>query len=141
MTIRPVTVHDAGAAVALWSVFFPEYGDNSHPQRDSAASVGRKLAFGDGLFWLAEIDCRVVGTVMAGYDRHRGWIYSLGVHPTARRIGVGRALLAEAERALFARGAPKINLQEFTHNVEAQAFWQSTGYGHDDVVSFGKRRP
>lgn len=139
MNVRPVESRDVEAVLALWRAVFPEYGDPGRPQRDPRASVLRKLAFADGLFWLAERDGRVIGTVMAGYDGHRGWLYSLGVHPEARRAGVGLALLAEAERALTALGAPKVNLQVFTRNEAGQAFWRKAGYQVDDVVSFGKR--
>lgn len=137
--IRPVTPADADSVVALWRVVFPEYGDPSRPQRDPRANIERKLAFGDRLFWLAEIDGRVVGTAMAGYDGHRGWLYSLGVHPEARRSGLGRALLAEAERTLAALGCPKVNLQVLSANAGAKTFWQRVGYAQDDVVCFGKR--
>ncbi len=139
LRIRPVAAADADAVVALWSVVFPEYSDPAHPQRSAAASVARKLAFGDGLFWLAERGARVVGTAMAGYDGHRGWLYSVGVHPDARGDGIARRLVEVAERALAARGCPKVNLQVFAGNAGAQAFWRSVGYGRDDVVSFGKR--
>jgi len=139
LRLRPATAADAGAVVALWRLAFPEYADPARPHRDPAASVARKLAFGDGLFWLAELDGAVVGTAMAGWDGHRGWIYSLGVHPGARRRGVARALLAEAEGALRERGCPKVNLQVLAGNAEAQAFWRAAGYAVDEVVSFGKR--
>ncbi len=139
MNIRPVITSDTDAVVALWLLVFPEYGDSTRPQRDPRANVARKLGFGDGLFWLVELDGRIVGTVMAGYDGHRGWIYSLGVHPEARRAGVGRALLAEAERALRALGCPKVKLQVLSTNAGALAFWHSVGYARDDVVSLGKR--
>ncbi len=139
MVIRPVTNRDADVVIALWSVVFPEYDDPTRPQRDPRASIARKLAFGDGLFWLAEQESRVIATVMAGYDGHRGWIYSLGVHPSVRRAGVGRALVAEAERALAAVGCPKINLQVLTSKESAQAFWRAVGYDPDAVTSFGKR--
>ncbi len=141
LAIRAVTAADTDAVVDLWRLVFPEYGDPARPQRDPRASVARKLAFGDGLFWLAEQDGRVVGTTMAGYDGHRGWLYSLGVHPDVRRAGVGRALLERAERSLAALGCPKVNLQVFAANAEAQRFWRAAGYERDDVVSFGKRLP
>jgi len=137
--VRRVTAADAEAVLALWRVVFPVYGDLAHPQRDPAASLARKLAFGDGLFWLAEQDGRVVGTAMGGYDGHRGWLYSVGVHPEARRAGVGARLVAEAERALAALGCPKVNLQVYASNAPAQAFWRSVGYAQDEVVAFGKR--
>jgi ribosomal protein S18 acetylase RimI-like enzyme len=137
--IRSVTPADAEAVVALWRIIFPEYGDPRHPQRSPSAAVARKLAFGDGLFWLTEQDGRLVGTAMAGYDGHRGWLYSVGVHPDARGSGIARRLVTEAERALTARGCPKVNLQVFAANDVGQAFWRRIGYAEDGVVSFGKR--
>jgi len=139
LVIRRVGAADAEAVVALWRTVFPEYGDPSRPQRDPARSVARKLAFGDGLFWLAERGGRVVGSAMAGWDGHRGWLYSVGVHPEARRGGVGRALVAEAERTLLALGCPKVNLQVLAGNRAARRFWRRMGYGEDEVVSLGKR--
>lgn len=138
MNIRPVTSDDVDALVAFWCLVFPEYGDPSRRHRDPRANVERKLAFGDGLFWLGELEGRTIGTVMAGYEGHRGWIYSLGVHPDVRRSGAGRALLAQAGRALAALGCPKVNLQVFSTNVGAQDFWRRVGYAQDEVVSFGK---
>ena len=127
------------AIIVLWGTVFPEYRDPARPQRDPRASIARKIAFGDGLFWLAEEEGRAVGTVMAGYDGHRGWIYSLGVHSGVRRTGIGRALVAEAERALAALGCPKVNLQVLTSKRDAHEFWRSLGYEPDAVTSFGKR--
>ena len=74
MMVRGATPQDAEAIVALWRVVFPEYADPARPQRDPRASVDRKLALGDGLFWLGRIDGAVIGTAMAGYDGHRGWL-------------------------------------------------------------------
>jgi ribosomal protein S18 acetylase RimI-like enzyme len=137
--IRKVTSADAEAVLALWRVVFPEYADASKPQRNASASVARKLAFGDGLFWAAERGGSLVGTAMAGYDGHRGWLYSVGVHPDARGAGIGRALVQEAERALAALGCPKVNLQVFASNAGGCAFWRGVGYAEDGVMSFGKR--
>jgi len=139
VVIRTATAADLEAIVQLWALVFPEYVDPRAPQRAPRASVKRKLAFGDGLFWVAERQSGLLGTVMAGYDGHRGWIYSLGVHPGERRKGLGRALATKAEQALAALGCPKINLQVFAANREAQDFWRRAGWVEDGVVSFGKR--
>ena len=82
---------------------------------------------------------RIVGTVMAGYDGHRGWINYLAVDEEQRRRGIGRALMAAAEEELVALGCPKVNLQIRTGNAEALAFYERLGFGRDDVVSVGKR--
>lgn len=137
--IRPVVAADTEAILALWARVFPEYFDPAHPQRDPRASIERKLAFGDGRFWVAVTGDRIVGTVMSGYDGHRGWIYSLGVDPGSRRSGIASALAAHAEAELVAAGCPKVNLQVFEGNAGALAFWGARGFGVDGVLSLGKR--
>jgi ribosomal protein S18 acetylase RimI-like enzyme len=139
MQIRAVAASDIDAIVAFWREVFPEYNDPSRPQRDPRTNIVRKLAFGDGLFWLAADGDAVIGTVMAGYDGHRGWIYSLGVHPGRREHGIGRQLLAYAETALRELGCPKVNVQMLESNAGAREFWLAAGYTSDPVVSFGRR--
>lgn len=137
--IRLVREADTEAIVALWNAVFAEYRDASRPHRDPRANIARKIAFGDELFFLADRDGAVLGTVMAGYDGHRGWIYSLAVDAAERRTGIGRALLVRAEAALQARACPKVNLQVATQNEGARAFWRAAGYAPDDVISLGRR--
>jgi len=135
--IRAVRNDDTAALVALWALVFPEYSDPTKPQRDPAANIARKLAQQDGLFWLAEESGQIIGSVMAGWDGHRGWIYALGVLPEKRGQGIGRQLAHQAEQALRARGCPKINLQ--TRNAAAIKFWQALGFADDAVISLGKQ--
>lgn len=137
--ICPVMPEDTDAVVALWERALPEYGDPTRPQRAPRPSIRRKLDWGDGLFWLAVSDEEVVGTVMAGYDGHRGWIYSLAVHPDHRRGGIGTALVAHAEQELARLGCPKVNLQVLETNADGAEFWAATGYQPDPVLSLGKR--
>jgi ribosomal protein S18 acetylase RimI-like enzyme len=139
MDIRTVVASDIDAIVAFWREVFPEYNDPTRLQRDPRTNIVRKLAFGDGLFWLAEEAGQVVGTVMAGYDGHRGWLYSLGVHPSRREHGIGRLLLSHAEIALKKLGCPKVNVQVLQTNEGSQAFWQAAGYKADPVTSYGRR--
>ena len=47
---------------------------------------------------------------MAGYEGHRGWMYYLASDPEFRREGIGRALVAEAERRFEVAGCPKAML-------------------------------
>lgn len=134
---------DTEAVLALWARCFPGYGDRAKPQRDPRGSIARKLEVQPELFWVAVEgeggQACIVGTVMAGYDGHRGWIYSLCAHPERRRRGIGAALLAHAEDALRALGCPKVNLQVMRFNTGAQRFYAGLGYEEDEVVSYGKR--
>jgi len=77
--------------------------------------------------------------VMAGYEGHRGWINYLGVDPDRRGAGIGRALMAEAERLLAERGCPKISLLVREGNGEAVAFYAALGYATDAAIPLGKR--
>lgn len=82
---------------------------------------------------------KIVGSVMAGYEGHRGWINYLAVAPRFRQQGYGRQLMEAAETLLRARGCPKINLQVRASNAEVVRFYEAIGFAVDDVVSFGKR--
>jgi ribosomal protein S18 acetylase RimI-like enzyme len=134
MHIRPYRPADEDSVVALWVRC-----DLARPWNDPRKDIRRKLAVRADLFLVGELDGAVVGTVMVGYDGHRGWINYLGVDPACRRRGLGRALMAEAERLLRQAGCPKINLQVRTSNAEAIEFYRRIGFALDDVVSLGKR--
>ena len=88
---------------------------------------------------MGTLDSRLVATVMAGYEGHRGWINYLAVAKECRKQGIGRRLMGEAEARLRAAGCPKINLQIRSSNAEAVAFYRTLGFAVDDVVSMGKR--
>ena len=111
------------------------------PWNDPRKDIARKRRVQPELFLVAVADggATVVGTVMAGYDGHRGWINYLATDPAWRRQGIGRALMHEAEAGLARLGCPKINLQVRHDNRDAIAFYQRLGFGEDAVVSMGKR--
>jgi ribosomal protein S18 acetylase RimI-like enzyme len=135
MHIRPFQPADEAAVIELW-----RRCDLLRPQNDPRKDIARKIAVQPELFLLAvDDDGTIVGSVMAGYDGHRGWINYLGVDPERRLKGAGRALMAEAERLLRERGCPKINLQVRSSNQAVIAFYRAIGFAVDDVVSMGKR--
>lgn len=126
-----------GQVVALWREVF----GYTEPRNDPATAITKKLAQPDGLFLVAAQDETVVGTVMVGYDGHRGWIYALAVAGPQQRAGVGTALMRAAEEALKQRGCLKINLQVLPENAAATAFYRSLGYAVEDRISMGKEIP
>jgi ribosomal protein S18 acetylase RimI-like enzyme len=137
--IRVFDERDTQAVLALWAQVFPEYATPGKPQRDPRLSIRNKLSMQPEFFFVGLLEERVIGTVMAGYDGHRGWMYSLAVAADQRGNGYGRALVEHAERALASIGCPKLNLQIMANNPETQAFYAKLGYQMDEVVSFGKR--
>jgi ribosomal protein S18 acetylase RimI-like enzyme len=134
MHIRPFQPDDETALIALW-----QRCGLVVPRNDPARDIALKRAWQPELFLVGELDGRVVASVMAGYEGHRGWINYLAVDPDAQRRGLGRLMMSAAEEALRALGCPKINLQVRTSNEAVRAFYQRVGYAVDDVISFGKR--
>ncbi len=134
LTIRRFHADDEEAVVSLW-----QQCGLTRPWNDSHRDIARALGVQPDLFILAVLDGQVVGSTMAGYDGHRGWIHYLAVAPEHRGAGYARRLMAEAESRLLALGCPKINLQVRCGNRPVIGFYQRLGYVQDDVVSFGKR--
>lgn len=139
LSIRRFDASDTGAVVALWQEAFPEYRDVTKPQRNPHLSIANKLATQPELFFVAVLGERIIGTVMGGYDGHRGWLYSLAVDASLRRHGIGTRLVAHVEAALTERGCPKLNLQVLSAKADVRAFYEALGYRADEVISLGKR--
>ena len=134
LEIRPYRESDEGLVVALWH----DCG-LVRPWNDPVKDIERKLRIQRELFLVGFLDGRLVATVMAGYEGHRGWVNYLAVAPDSRKRGFGRLLMDEAEAHLREMGCPKINLQVRRPNAEAAGFYRSIGYAEDDVLSMGKR--
>lgn len=121
---------------AVWAACFPDNPPWNAPER----AIPKKLAEQPELFWVAlDEGGAVVGTTMAGYDGHRGWIYYVAVLPERRGTGITRALMAAAEAALAARGCVKINIQVRGDNAGVVGLYEKLGYAVEDRISVGKR--
>lgn len=120
--------------IELWRASF-FYGT---PHNEPGLVIDKKLVMDDGLFFVALTGGVVVGTVMAGYDGHRGWLYCVAVAPEQRNLQVGLALVRHAESALGARGCLKINLQITAGNEAVSDFYARLGYRVEQRVSMGK---
>ncbi len=109
------------------------------PWNDPEKDIHRKLGMQREMFLIGLLGPRLVATVMAGYEGHRGWINYLAVAADCREGGIGRSLMDAAEARLKEMGCPKINLQVRSSNAEVVEFYKTIGYSVDDVVSMGKR--
>ena len=116
-----------------------EQCDLARPWNDSRLDIGRKMKVNPEWFLVGLVDGRVVATVMAGYEGHRGWLNYLAVAPEFQGRGLAKTIVAEAERLLRKAGCPKINLQIRTSNQAVIEFYRRLGYSVDEVVSMGKR--
>ena len=128
--------HFAGVE-ALWREAFP----NDAPWNKASTAIAEKMRFQPDLMLVALEGPLVVGSVMAGYEGHRGWISRIAVLKAHRKKRIGQALLADAERRLAAMGCIKINLQVLETNSAVVRFYEEAGYEIEPRVSMGKRLP
>lgn len=123
LQLRAFEAGDHGAALALWQRT-PGVGLSA---ADGAAPIAAYLARNPGTSFVAELDGRLVGTVLCGHDGRRGLIHHLVTDPACRRQGVARALVRAALDALRAAGIDKCHLMVFGDNVDGRRFWLSVG--------------
>jgi len=134
MQIRAFHPQDEKAVIALW-----ERCDLVRTWNDPSKDIQRKLQVRAELFLVGLVEGKIIASVMAGYEGHRGWLNYLAVDPEYQRRGFARAIVEEAEQLLQAAGCPKINLQVRTSNRDVIEFYRRIGYSIDEVVSMGKR--
>ncbi|KAA0961209.1 GNAT family acetyltransferase [Microbacterium sp. ANT_H45B] len=138
--VRAFERADTEPVVALWT----EAG-LTRPWNDPRLDIERKLRVQPELFLVAEDtsgdvgESAIVGTVMAGYDGHRGWIYYLASAESHRHHGIARALVHEVERLLEEMGCPKVQLMVREGNDGVLAFYDALDYEPFSVTNLGKR--
>ena len=133
-SIRAFALRDTESVIALWQATgLTRSWNNPH------LDIQRKLTVQPELFMVAEDGPDVIGTVMAGYDGHRGWIYYLASDPARRGEGIGRDLVAAAEEALLELGCPKVQLMVRPGNEDVLGFYDALGYERFDTTTTGKR--
>ena len=109
--------------LALWSE-----AEAEPTHTDDAASLQLLLRRDPGSLLVAELDGRLVGTVIAAWDGWRGSIYRLVVHPRDRRQGLARQLLSEAESRLTKLGARRMQAIVVASDQRATGFWETSGW-------------
>ncbi|WP_213980406.1 GNAT family acetyltransferase [Sphingomonas sp. dw_22] len=131
--IEAATQADAAEIVALWRTC-----GLTRPWNDPEADFALALATGGSTVLVARGGDGIDGSVMVGFDGHRGWVYYLAVAPERQGAGRGRALMAAAEDWLRSRGCPKIQLMVRAGNAAALGFYEKLGLERQEVVTLGR---
>jgi hypothetical protein len=134
MKVRPLADADVEDVIALW-----ERCGLTRPWNDPRQDIAFARGKPSSDILVGEAEGRIVGSVMLGHDGHRGAIYYLAVTPEEQGTGKGRALVAEAEAWLKARGAWKINLLVRHDNAKVKAFYESLGYRLNEAFSMARK--
>ena len=128
--IRTFKTSDKEQVINLWNLCGLVVPSND-PEKD----IELKMSFQPELFFVAESDSIIIGTVMTGYDGHRGWLNYLGVHPEHRNTGCGRKLVEFSIEKLRGLNCPKINLQVRESNKDVIDFYKKLNFDRHEVIS------
>lgn len=120
LIVRPCRLEECARILEIW-----RQAEAIPRPTDTLPEVQRIVREHPGTLLVGEENGRLVGSVIAGWDGWRGGIYRLAVLPECRRRGVARALVAEAERQLAARGARRLTAMVARDEPQAVAFWNA----------------
>ena len=134
--IRPYSTPDFAGVVRLWQLCFPD----DPPHNQAAVAIPAKLAMDDELLLVAATrDQTIAGSIIGGYDGHRGWLYSVAVDPNFERRGIGRALVEASLVRLAIHGCSKVNIQIREGNEKVIEFYAGLGFTVEPRTSMGIR--
>ena len=122
MIIRTMTIEDFDQVHALWMTI---KGFGIRSIDDSKEGVERFLKRNPTTSVVAEIDNKIVGSILCGHDGRRGCLYHVCVDEKYRRHGIGKAMVVYAMQALKKEKINKVSLIAFTVNDIGNAFWNT----------------
>lgn len=132
MNIRVMTIDDYQAVYDLW-LSCKGMGLNNIDDTDDG--IDRFLKRNPDTCFVAEIDNKIVGAIMAGHDGRRGYIYHTAVSEKYRNHGIASQLVDKAINALYEIGISKVALVVFERNEAGNAFWEKQGFSfRNDLV-------
>jgi ribosomal protein S18 acetylase RimI-like enzyme len=132
--VRVYEPSDREGVVALWNNVFAD----DPPWNEPSSVIDRKLTVQPDLFFVCEWNGRIVGTVIAGFDGHRGWVHKVATDPSCRRQGIAGLLMEAAEQGLASKGCRKLNLQVRAGNEDAVSFYHDLGFAVEQRTSMSK---
>ena len=143
LTIRPYRPDDRAAVLALWGDAGLQ-GPPNQPDTD----LGNITRGGDATLFVGEMRgavagggeaaARVVATIVAAQDGHRGWIYYVAVQPSLQGRRIGTRMVRHAEAHLAARGVPKMLLLIRHPNTAVRSFYERLGYAAEPCLTMGR---
>jgi ribosomal protein S18 acetylase RimI-like enzyme len=135
--IRKFRIEDYDKILSLWrksELTFKAKG------RDRYAKIKDELEIGNGFFYVAELDEKLVGSIFGTHDGRKGWVNRLAVDPSFRNRGIGRFLVEKVEKDLSDIGIDIIGVLVEGWNYESMNFFRNIGYEESDIVYFSKRK-
>lgn len=132
MIIRKMKLSDYETVYSLW---LSCKGMGLNDLDDSRIGIEKFLKRNPETCFVAEINDKLIGVIMAGNDGRRGYIYHTAVHPDFRNQGIASTLIETVMKALKECGISKVALVVFERNQSGNDFWEKLGFTvRDDLI-------
>lgn len=126
--LRPSTSLSLGERAKLFTAAYEGYLMPMHIDEAALGWMQEKFDFDLEASRIAYRDEEPVGLVNLGVRRTDAWIGGVGVVASARRAGVGEALMHAAHDEARARGVERVWLEVIVENTSAFALYEKLGY-------------
>ena len=136
MNIRKMVISDYDEAHGLWEACD---GIKLNATDDSKEGIKRFLLRNPDTCFVAVNENKIVGTIMAGSDGRRGYIYHTAVDSSCRGMGMAKGLVDETVKALERVGIRKAAVVVLKDNEDGDAFWEKEGFTKRDDLIYRNR--
>ena len=131
--IRIMTMDDYEEVYKLWKKI---HGFGIRSIDDSREGIERFIKRNPETSIVAELDGKIVGSILCGHDGRRGCFYHVCVDENYRRQGIGKAMVVHAMEELKKEKINKVSLIAFTKNDIGNAFWNQIGWTKREDLNY-----
>ena len=131
--IRIMTMDDYDAVYKLWKKI---HGFGIRSIDDSREGIERFIKRNPNTSIVAEVDGKIVGSILCGHDGRRGCFYHVCVDENYRRRGIGKTMVVHAMEELKRENINKVSLIAFTKNDIGNAFWNQIGWTKREDLNY-----
>ena len=133
VTVRPMLISDYDEVYRLW-MGIKGFGIRSID--DSREGTERFIRRNPTTSIVAELEGKIVGSILCGHDGRTGCFYHVCVDEAYRNQGIGKKMAYAAMRALQAENINKVNLIAYKKNLIGNFFWQSFGWKRRSDINY-----
>ena len=134
LELRSARSLSLGERAALFTAAYEGYAVPMHVDEAALGWMQEKLDFDLEASRIAYRDGEPVGLANLAVRGREAWIGGVGVVASARRTGIGEALLRAVHEEARSRGVGRVWLEVFDTNVGARSLYEKLGYEQQQDV-------
>jgi len=108
--------------------------------RDTKQNILKQLKIADNRFFVAAVDNKLVGAIIASHNGRKGWINRLAVIPEFTGKGIASALIKKSEEYFLSNNIMIFACLIEDWNEQSTSFFQNKDYTqHKEIIYFTKK--